>query len=84
MFNDDPKHCALGIYSVLGSLWEARNALNAMRPEGITGDDGAQGSGWWWDSKNGRRYLKRAAKGAARADESESDNNGPNSRRTIA
>ena len=56
MFDEEPRHCATALYSVLGSLWEARNALIAMRPEGIADDP--DGAGWWWASKDGRKFLK--------------------------
>ena len=60
MFEDEPRHCALGIYSVLHSLWKARHALMTMTPDGIVSDD-PDGLGWWWESKKGRRFLKKKA-----------------------
>lgn len=59
MLAEEPEHCAESIYSVLESLWEARTALQSIRPAGI--DKGAEG--WWWKTAAGKRALKAMAKG---------------------
>jgi hypothetical protein len=62
MFADDPNHCAESMYSTLESLWEARTALEALRPENIPE------LGWWWQSSEGKKFLRAAKRRKSRAD----------------
>jgi hypothetical protein len=64
MFADDPKHCAESMYSTLESLWEARTALQALRPEVIIPSE----TGWWWESPEGKKFLRAAKRRKSRAD----------------
>lgn len=51
MFADEPEHCAGSMYSTLASLWEARTALEALRPDGFE-------TVWWWQSPEGKKHIR--------------------------
>lgn len=64
MFDDEPEHCAGSMYYTLASLWEARTALEALRPDNVA----ASGiEGWWWQSAEGKKAIRAAKRKRSRA-----------------
>ena len=62
MFATEPEHCAGSMYSTLASLWEARTALETLRPDGLASGT----NGWWWQSDEGKKALRAAKRKRSR------------------
>lgn len=59
MFESEPQHVAGSMLATVAALFEARNALNILRPTGIESSD------WWWQSKAGKAYLRKITRDSA-------------------